>query len=126
MTSEIIVGVLSLIGTLCGTFTGIITSTKLTNYRIEQLEKKVEKHNSVVERTAVIEDNLKSQCDIIIDGYFDEQKIDNNRALVGSLNQNINYISNRYTNEKDWFYKKKNLIEEINVGSYIFFNGDKI
>ena len=60
MTSEIIVGVLSLIGTLCGTFTGIITSTKLTNYRIEQLEKKVEKHNSVIERTAVIEDNLKS------------------------------------------------------------------
>ena len=73
-----------------------------------------------------IEDNLKSQCDIIIDGYFDEQKIDNDRALVGSLNQNINYISDRYTNEKDWFYKKKNLIEEINVGSYIFFNGDKI
>lgn len=60
MESEIIVGVLSLIGTLCGTFAGIITSTKLTNYRIEQLEKKVEKHNSVVERTAVIEDNLKS------------------------------------------------------------------
>ena len=60
MTSEIIVGVLSLIGTLCGTFAGIITSTELTNYRIEQLEKKVEKHNSVVERTAVIEDNLKS------------------------------------------------------------------
>ena len=73
-----------------------------------------------------IEDNLKSQCDIIIDGYFDEQKIDNDRALVGSLNQNINYISDRYTNEKDWFYKKKNLIEEINVGNGIIFNGDKI
>lgn len=73
-----------------------------------------------------IEDNLKSQCDIIIDGYFDEHKIDNNRALVGSLNQNINYISDRYTNEKDWFYKKKNLIEEINVGNGIIFNGDKI
>ncbi len=73
-----------------------------------------------------IEDNLKSQCDIIIDGYFDEQKIDNDRALVGSLNQNINYISDRYTNEKDWFYKKKNLIEEINVGNDIIFNGDKI
>ena len=73
-----------------------------------------------------IEDNLKSQCDIIIDGYFDEQKIDNNRALVGSLNQNINYISDRYTNEKDWFYKKKNLIEEINVGNDIIFNGDKL
>lgn len=60
MTSEIVVGVLSLVGTLCGTFAGIITSTKLTNYRIEQLEKKVEKHNSVVERTAVIERDLKS------------------------------------------------------------------
>ena len=60
MTSEIVVGVLSLLGTLCGTFAGIITSTKLTNYRIEQLEKKVEKHNSVVERTAVIERDLKS------------------------------------------------------------------
>lgn len=60
MSSEIIVGVLSLLGTLCGTFAGIVTSTKLTNYRIEQLEKKVEKHNSVVERTAVIERDLKS------------------------------------------------------------------
>ena len=60
MTSEIIVGVLSLLGSLCGTFAGIVTSTKLANYRIEQLEKKVEKHNSVVERTAVIERDLKS------------------------------------------------------------------
>lgn len=60
ISSEVIVGLLSLAGTLCGTFAGIITSTKLTAYRIEQLEKKVEKHNSVVERTAVIEDNLKS------------------------------------------------------------------
>ena len=60
ISPEIIVGILSLVGTLCGTFAGIITSAKLTVYRIEQLEKKVEKHNSVVERTAVIEDNLKS------------------------------------------------------------------
>ena len=60
ISSEVIVGLLSLAGTLCGTFAGIITSAKLTVYRIEQLEKKVEKHNSVVERTAVIEDNLKS------------------------------------------------------------------
>jgi hypothetical protein len=60
ISSEVIVGLLSLAGTLCGTFAGIITSAKLTVYRIEQLEKKVEKHNSVVERTAIIEDNLKS------------------------------------------------------------------
>lgn len=60
MTNEILVAALSLTGTLCGTFGGIVTSTKLTNYRIEQLEKKVEKHNSVIERTAILERDLKS------------------------------------------------------------------
>lgn len=59
MSNEIVVGMLSLLGTLAGTFTGILTSTKLSNYRIEQLEKKVEKHNSVVERTAVLENDVK-------------------------------------------------------------------
>ena len=52
MATEIVVGLLGFAGTLVGTFAGIMTSTKLTNYRIEQLERKVEKHNSVVERTA--------------------------------------------------------------------------
>lgn len=60
MESEIIVAVLSLVGTLIGTFTGILTSTKLSNYRIEQLEKKVEKHNSVVERTSIVERDIKA------------------------------------------------------------------
>lgn len=60
ISPEIIVGILSLVGTLCGTFAGIITSTKLTAYRIEQLEKKVERHNSVVERTALLERDLKA------------------------------------------------------------------
>ena len=60
ISPEIIVGILSLVGTLCGTFAGIITSTKLTTYRIEQLEKKVEKHNSVIERTAILERDLKA------------------------------------------------------------------
>jgi hypothetical protein len=60
MTNEVIVGLLSLSGTLCGTFAGILTSTKLSNYRIEQLEKKVEKYNSVIERTAILERDLKS------------------------------------------------------------------
>lgn len=60
MATEIVVGLLGFAGTLVGTFAGIMTSTKLTNYRIEQLEGKVEKHNSVVERTALIENNLKS------------------------------------------------------------------
>lgn len=49
------VAILSLCGTLIGSIAGILTANKLTNYRIEQLEKKVEKHNSVVERTFRLE-----------------------------------------------------------------------
>ena len=55
MDSTIIVGVLSLIGTLVGSLGGIMTANRLTNYRIQQLEKKVEKHNSVIERVYILE-----------------------------------------------------------------------
>lgn len=55
MDSTIIVAVLSMVGTLIGSIAGILTANKLTNYRIEQLEKKVEKHNKVVERVYVLE-----------------------------------------------------------------------
>ena len=54
MDSNIIVALFSLAGTLIGTFGGIITANKLTNFRIEQLEKKVEKHNTIVERTYIL------------------------------------------------------------------------
>ena len=57
MSEAVIVAVLALIGTLGGTFGGILTANKLTNYRIEQLEKKVEKHNRVVERVYILEKN---------------------------------------------------------------------
>ncbi|HZK22416.1 MAG TPA: hypothetical protein VFC76_09140 [Oscillospiraceae bacterium] len=59
MKSEIIVAVLSLVGTLMGTFAGIVTSAKLTNYRIVQLEKKVDKHNSFATRIPIIEEQIK-------------------------------------------------------------------
>jgi hypothetical protein len=55
MNDVVLVALISLIGTLGGTFGGILTSSKLTNYRIEQLEKKVEKHNNVVERVYILE-----------------------------------------------------------------------
>ena len=55
MSDVVIVAIISLFGTLGGTFGGIITASKLTNYRIEQLEKKVEKHNNVVERVYILE-----------------------------------------------------------------------
>ena len=51
MTDTVLVAILSLVGTLAGSF----LSNKLTIYRIEQLEKKVEKHNSVIERVYLLE-----------------------------------------------------------------------
>lgn len=55
MTDAVIVAVLSLMGTLGGSLGGILTANKLTNYRIQELEKKVEKHNSVIERVYNLE-----------------------------------------------------------------------
>ncbi len=58
MDSTIIVACISFLGTLLGTIGGIIASSKLTSFRLEQLEKKVEKHNSVVERTFKLEGRM--------------------------------------------------------------------
>lgn len=55
MSETILVALISLVGTLGGTFGGIVMSSKLTNYRIERLEEQVKKHNSIVERTYVLE-----------------------------------------------------------------------
>ncbi len=56
MNETILLALMSLLGTLAGTLGGIITTSKLTNYRIEQLDKKVEKHNNLIERTFKLEE----------------------------------------------------------------------
>lgn len=61
MESTIIVAVLSLIGTLGGSIIAGLVANNKTIYRIEQLEKKVEKHNHLVERMAIAENTLKGQ-----------------------------------------------------------------
>ncbi len=55
MNDTILVAVLSLIGTLGGSLCGILTANRLSNYRIAQLEQKVERHNSVIERVYKLE-----------------------------------------------------------------------
>lgn len=65
MSETIIVALLSLAGTIIGSGLGVIASQSLTQYRIEQLEKKVEVHNSVIERTYKLEgEMLECQHDI--------------------------------------------------------------
>lgn len=51
--TELIVAALSFLGTAVGSFSGV----KLISYRLEQLEKKVEKHNNIIERTYKLEEN---------------------------------------------------------------------
>ena len=59
MHGEFLTGIFSLLASLVGTFGGIVTSTKLTNYQINELKKQVDKHNSVIERTYKLEEHSK-------------------------------------------------------------------
>ena len=61
MTSEIIVALLGLLGTLSGSFLGVMAASKLTQFRLQQLEDKVSKHNSLIERTYILEGKM-SRC----------------------------------------------------------------
>jgi ABC-type lipoprotein release transport system permease subunit len=58
MTSETIVAVLGLAGTLAGSFLGVVTASKVTEFRLKALEDKVGKHNQIIERTYVLEGQM--------------------------------------------------------------------
>lgn len=55
MSDVIIVAIIGCLGSVLGSLLGIIATSKLTQYRLEQLENKVDKHNSVIERVYVVE-----------------------------------------------------------------------
>ena len=55
MTGEIMVALIGLAGSAIGSAIGVLASARLTQYRIEQLEHKVDKHNQVIERTFRLE-----------------------------------------------------------------------
>ena len=58
MKPEIIIAILSFLGTLVGTIGGIMASSKLTNYRLDQLEQKVNKHNNLIDRMYKVENRV--------------------------------------------------------------------
>ena len=60
MNETLLIALLSLIGTLGGSWMGVRQSNKLVNYRIDRLEEKVTKHNNLVERMTVVEQSAKS------------------------------------------------------------------
>ena len=51
--------IVALAGTIIGSFIGVIASSKLTNFRLKQLEQKVDKHNNFAERIPVVEEKIK-------------------------------------------------------------------
>ena len=53
--NSIVVAIIGCVGSLLGSLLGVVASSKLTQYRIAQLEDKVSKHNSIVERTYKLE-----------------------------------------------------------------------
>lgn len=61
MSDTVMVAIISLVGTLAGTFGGIMTSNKLTGYRIERLEEQMKKYNNLIERTFKLEENTALQ-----------------------------------------------------------------
>ena len=61
---SITVAIISLVGTITGSITGVLVSNKLTTFRIEQLEKKIDKYannmDEIKERLVIVEQSTKS------------------------------------------------------------------
>ena len=75
MPTEVIVAMLGLIGTLAGSFLGVTASSSKTQYRIQKLEEKVDKHNTIIERTYKLEGEMTEvQHDIVDLKNFIEHK----------------------------------------------------
>lgn len=80
MSNEVFAALLALVGSMAGSLGGILASARLTNFRLQQLEKKVEKHNNLVERMQAVEDRAKSnthRIDTWEGNYGADSKISN-------------------------------------------------
>ncbi len=74
MQTDIVVAIIAFFGTVLGSAGGVLASSRLTNYRLQQLERKVEKHNSVVERTYILEEQIKVVNHRIADLEMQEER----------------------------------------------------
>ena len=79
-------------------------------------------------RIEMLDNDLVSNLDLIIDGKFEASKIDTKRNLIGSENQNIYFLTNRYEKDEKWFFEKREKKIEINImkENSIFISGDVI
>lgn len=61
MSEAITVALIGLAGSGIGSLCGVLASSRLTQYRIEQLEKKVQAHNNLIDRTYKLEEHVEIQ-----------------------------------------------------------------
>ena len=63
MQSEVLVAIISFAGTAVGSIVAVVTANSLTNYKIEELRKQVEKHNTIIDRVYQLEaeDKVKNE-----------------------------------------------------------------
>ena len=59
MSETISVALIGLVGSAAGSLVGVLVSAQLTQYRLEQLEKKVQAHNRLIERTYKLEGQMQ-------------------------------------------------------------------
>ena len=69
--------------------------------------------------------DILGNCDVVLDGAFDESCPETDRKLLGSSNQRIIAITSRYEKVLDWFNSTDKTIE-VNLNKRIVFNGDHI
>lgn len=65
MNTEIIICLISLLGTFTGSLIGAYTSSKLTNYRLEQIEKKLDEYKDFDSRLTIVEEHLKGVAEYV-------------------------------------------------------------
>lgn len=70
--------------------------------------------------------SIGDAMDLIVDGRFDPLQLDEERNLVGSTNQQIIYVTDRYRTLKDWFLSVREKKVEINLNDSLFINGDVV
>ncbi len=70
--------------------------------------------------------DILAGCDVVLDGKYIDSKRENKRKILGSINQRIIVLSDRYPNCEDWFFNNESKTVEINVSDYIFANGDAV
>lgn len=71
-------------------------------------------------------DTLVQAVDMVVDGGFEENNIDDERNMIGSKNQTIHFVTARYTSCKRWFYTPRPKHVEINFSDTLIINGDVV